>query len=105
MATYSTTPASLSMIAATPMTTTQTSANNAPGSWFEAMAQAWGQALDQQASVIQQDSDAINNGGGDSPSAITTLTAESLKMSFLSDNSHTSLTSIGEALDTMARKQ
>jgi hypothetical protein len=105
MSTYPTTPATLSMIAATPMTTTPTSTNNAPSSWFEAMAQAWGQALDQQASVIQQDSDAINNGGSDSPSAITTLTTESLKMSFLSDNSHTSLTSVGEALDTMARKQ
>jgi hypothetical protein len=105
MATYSTTPATLSMIAATPMTKTPTSANNAPGSWFEAMAQAWGQALDQQASVIQQQSDAISNGGSDSPSTITALSAASLKMSFLSDNSHTSLTSVGDALDAMARKQ
>lgn len=106
MSTYSTTPTTLlSTIAATPMTGTPTSANNAPSSWFEAMAQAWGQALDQQANVIQQDSAALTNGGGDSPSAITTLSAESLKMSFLSDNSHTSLTSVGEALDTMARKQ
>ena len=48
---------------------------------------------------------AINNGGSDSPSAITALSTESLRMSFLSDNSHTSLTSVGEALDTMARKQ
>jgi hypothetical protein len=105
MATYSTTPATLSMIAAAPMTTTPPSANNAPSSWFEAMAQAWGQALDQQASVIQQQSDALANGGSDSPSTITALSASSLKMSFLSDNSHTSLTSVGEALDTMARKQ
>jgi hypothetical protein len=105
MSTYSTTPATLPMIAATPMTKTRAGANDGPGSWFEAMAQAWGQALDQQASVIQQQSDAVSNGGGDSPSAITALSASSLKMSFLSDNSHTSLTSVGEALDTMARKQ
>jgi hypothetical protein len=106
MATYSTTPTTLSMIAATPMTTTPPSANNnAPNSWFEAMAQAWGQALDQQASVIQQQGDALANGGGDSPSAITALTASSLKMTFLSDSSHTSLTSVGDGLDAMARKQ
>ena len=111
MTTYSTIPTNLTMLAATPMTNTTSSTNatsstnNGPGSWFEAMAQAWGQALDQQANVIQQDSAAINNGGSDSPSAITTLTAESLKMTFQSDNSHTSLTSVGEALDTMARKQ
>jgi hypothetical protein len=105
MSTYSTIPTTLSMLAAAPMTRTQSSATDPASSWFEAMAQAWGQALDQQAAVIQQDSNAISNGGGDSPSAITTLSAESLKMSFLSDNSHTSLTSVGEALDTMARKQ
>jgi hypothetical protein len=105
MSTYSTIPTTLSMLAAAPMTTPQSSATNPASSWFEAMAQAWGQALDQQAAVIQQDSNAVSNGGSDSPSAITTLSAESLKMSFLSDNSHTSLTSVGEALDTMARKQ
>jgi hypothetical protein len=105
MSTYPTTPAALSITAAAPMTTTTSSTNNGPGSWFEAMAQAWGQALDAQAAVIQQDSDAVSNGGSDSPSAITTLSTESLRMSFLSDNSHTSLTSVGEALDTMARKQ
>ena len=105
MSTYPATPAALSTIAAAPMTNTTSITNNAPGSWFEAMAQAWGQALDAQANVIQQDSAAINNGGTDSPSAITTLSTESLRMTFLSDNSHTSLTSVGEALDTMARKQ
>lgn len=105
MATYSTTPATLSTLAAAPMASKPASANNATNSWFDAMAQAWGQALDNQANVLQQDSDAISNGGSDSPSAITTLTAESLKMTFLSDSSHTSLTSVGDALEAMARKQ
>jgi hypothetical protein len=105
MSTYSTIPTTLSTLAATPMTRTRSSSTDPASSWFEAMAQAWGQALDQQAAVIQQKSDAINNGGTDSPSAITALSTESLRMSFLSDNSHTSLTSVGEALDTMARKQ
>ncbi len=39
------------------------------------------------------------------PSSITQLTAESLKMGFMSSSSHTSLTSVGSALETMARKQ
>jgi len=97
-------PSQLSQIAAAPMTT-QKSANSSGSSWFEAMAQAWGQALDNQASVIQQKSDAITNGGTDNPSAITDLTTQSLKMSFLSNSSHTSISTVGEALATMARKQ
>jgi len=74
------------------------------GTWFEAMAQAWGEALDHQAGTIQQQSDAIS-GGNDTPSAITELTAQSLKMGFLSTSSHTSVSTIGEALKTMAQKQ
>ena len=91
----------LSMIAASPMTQ-QKSAK--PSTWFEAMAQAWGDALDNQANTIQQQSDAIS-GGNDTPSAITELTAQSLKMGFLSTSSHTSLSTVGEALKTMAQKQ
>jgi hypothetical protein len=90
-----------SLIAAAPMTQDK-KANS--GSWFEAMAQAWGQTLDSQADRIQADSNDIS-GGNDSPSALTELTTQSLKMTFMSDNSHTSISSVGEALDTMARKQ
>ena len=92
----------LALIAAAPMT--QQKGTSGSGSWFEAMAQAWGQALDKQADVIQQKSDAIS-GGNDTPSSITALTSESLKMSFLSNSSHTSISTVGQALDTMARKQ
>ncbi len=91
-----------SLVAAAPMTQ-QKSSNG--GTWFEAMAQAWGQALDNQADLIQQKSDAISTGGNDSPSAITELTTQSLKMSFLSNSSHSSISSVGQALETMARKQ
>jgi hypothetical protein len=74
------------------------------GGMFEALAEAWAQALDKQAATIQEKSDAINN-GNDTPSAITQLTAESLRMSFLSNSSHTSMSTVGQALETMARKQ
>jgi len=93
----------LSLVAASPMTS-DPKANKGSGTWFESMAQAWGQALDNQANTIQQQSDAIS-AGNDTPSAITELTAQSLKMGFLSNSSHSSLSSVGSALETMARKQ
>lgn len=73
-------------------------------SWFEAMAEAWGKALDKQAARIEEMSTAIGDGAS-SPADITKLTAESLTMSFMSNSSHTALTSAGSALETMARKQ
>ena len=91
----------MSAVATTPMTQQK---SNKGSSWFEAMAEAWGQALDKQADVIQQKSDAIS-GGDDTPSSLTELTTQSLKMSFLSNSSNTSISSVGQALETMARKQ
>lgn len=96
--------ADTSALAATPLTGNRMQRDSNPGSsWFEAFAQAWGKALDNQAAVIEQRSDTLGD-GGDNPSAITQLTAESLKMSFLSNSSHSSLDSVGKALETMARK-
>ena len=92
----------LSLVAATPMT--QNKSSQGGSTWFEAMAQAWGEALDNQANLITQKSDALS-GGNDSPSAITELTTESLRMSFLSNSSHTAISSVGQALETVARKQ
>lgn len=73
-------------------------------SWFEAMAEAWGEALDKQATRLTDQATDLNN-GNDNPSSISMLTAESLRMQFLSNSSHTALTAMGSALETMARKQ
>lgn len=73
------------------------------GSWYEAMAQAWGQTLDEQAGRLETLGEQIST-GGDQPSTLTQMSAESLKMSFLANSSHTALTSTGEALKTMAQK-
>jgi hypothetical protein len=86
------------------LNSTNNSDNN-EGSWFEAMAEAWGQALDRQATKIEDLSTNIGDEGADTPSAITELTAESLKMTFVANSSHTAISSVGGALDTMARKQ
>ncbi len=71
--------------------------------WFEAFAEAWGNALDNQANTISDMSENLK-AGGDKPSDITMLTAESMRMSFMANSSHTSMDSISKALETMARK-
>jgi hypothetical protein len=81
-----------------------TGSKSSGGSWFEAMADAWGQALDRQAGDIEAKSAAMST-GGDKPADVTELTAMSLKMSFLSNSSHTAIATVGSALETMARKQ
>lgn len=91
----------LNTLAAAP-TTSQ--GKTSGGSWFEAMADAWGQALDKQASDIETKSAAVG-AGGDKPADVTELTAMSLKMSFLASSSHTAISTVGSALETMARKQ
>jgi hypothetical protein len=99
----------LAVIAAAPLTTPRSNSSGSSGSssssFFEAMARAWGEALNKQADVITQQSDAISNAGNDTPAAITELTAQSLKMSFLTNSSHSSISAVGEALSTMSRKQ
>jgi hypothetical protein len=95
----------LTQMALASNTSTQQTSNGKGGTWFEAMARAWGEALDNQANIIQQQSDQLSNQGTDMPSAITELTAQSQKMGFLSNSSHSAISSVGEALSTMARKQ
>ncbi len=89
------------------MLNTSSTGNNTAkkgSSWFEQMADAWGDALNTQATRIVDQADKVA-GGFDTPSEITELTAESLRMNFISNSSHTSLTSVGSALETLARKQ
>jgi hypothetical protein len=96
----------LSLMATAPLNTTKTAQGSSGGnsSWFEAMADAWGKTLDGEAGRIEEMSNDIS-AGNDKPEAITALTAETLKFSFLSSSSHTALSSVGAALETMARKQ
>jgi hypothetical protein len=93
----------LNTLASTPTSTTRSNGTGG-GSWFEAMADAWGQALDKQAGDIETKSMAVS-AGGDKPADVTELTAMSLKMSFLASSSHTAISTVGSALETMARKQ
>lgn len=73
-------------------------------SWYEAMSRAWGQTLDAQAGTITELSNVIGN-GGDQPSNMVQLTAASLKMQFMSNNAATSQNSVGQALETLGKRQ
>ena len=94
----------LSLMAAVPSVGKSSDKSSGSGNWFEAMSHAWGETLDKTANTIEQMSDDIS-GGNDTPAAITALSTESLRMSFLSSSSHTAISSVGSALETMARKQ
>lgn len=97
----------------------QTVSSDQSHSWFEAMAKAWGNALDQQANKVTALSDQVSAGsdagpngqlgtantGSDNPSVLTQLTAESLKMQFLSTSASTSTNAVGQALNTLGQKQ
>jgi len=78
--------------------------NSGPTSWFEAMASAWGQALNRQADKVIERTNALGE-NSDEPSDIALLSAETFRFQYLSNASHTSLVSTGTALDTLARKQ
>lgn len=74
------------------------------GSWFRALAQAWGDRLNAQAAKIETLSSEIG-AGADNPGQMVALTSESLRMGFLSQNASTSLNATADGLTTTARKQ
>jgi hypothetical protein len=90
----------LSLMATSPLTLRK---DDKAGSWYQAMAEAWGQTLDKQAGSLETLADRISS-GDDQPSTLTIMTAESMKMSFLANSSHTALSSTGDALKAMAQK-
>jgi hypothetical protein len=93
------------MVATTSVTQTTSSGQSNHSSWFDAMSDAWGKTLDAKAQEIETASDQMGNNGDDTPSQITQMTTLAQEMSFESDSAHTSLESVGQALDTLGRKQ
>jgi hypothetical protein len=74
------------------------------GTFFAALAEAWKNALDKQALVIQEKSAELNQEGNDTPGAITQLSAEAGRFTFMASSSHTSLSSAVEGLKAVAQK-
>jgi hypothetical protein len=73
-------------------------------SWYEAMAKAWGQALDHQAGVMTQMADGLTDGGMDNPAQLIVLSAEAQRFSYMATSASTATNSVGEALSTLGRK-
>lgn len=89
-----------------PGSTGPTQTAGAAQSWFEALAKAWGVALDAQASLITDLSNQIDAANGtDQPSLTAQLTAESQRLDFLANSEASSVNSVGDALQSVARKQ
>ncbi|MFN3592257.1 MAG: hypothetical protein ACK4TG_08725 [Thermaurantiacus sp.] len=101
--TTSFTPTGLSNLASTPLTGNRMGRSPAPATWYEALADAWGKTLDGQAARLEQQADGISQ-GTDNPSQVVKLTAEAMRMTFLTNASSTTIDSVGKALETMARK-
>lgn len=81
------------------------SSSSSSNSWFKAMADAWGARMDSQATRITQLSDSIGSSGNDQPSNMVALTAESLRMQFLSQNASTSMNATAQAIEALSKRQ
>ncbi len=79
--------------------------DNEVTSWYEAMASAWGEKLDRQAEKITVMSEEVGAQGKDDPGTLTLLSAESMRMQFISNSATNATSSVGKALETLARKQ
>ena len=105
-----TTPLNQSTINQLLATTTLTNNSGSTGSstngggFFEALAQAWGKALDEAGQQLSNESQNLNVDGQDTMSNITQLTADSTRMSFLANSSHTSISDAGDAMKAVAQK-
>jgi len=95
---------SLSLMPIPPLASAGTARPGDSTSWFEAMAEAWGKTLDAKAEEMEIAAGELSN-GNDTPAQITQMTAMAQQMNFMSNSAHTSLQSVGSALETMARKQ
>lgn len=95
----------ISQLAAAPAAAEQKKNKEKSETWFQAFANAWGRSMDQKADAMIETANGISDGAADRPSDIAKLTAQSLQFSYLSQAQNTSVSSVGEALKTSARKQ
>lgn len=95
----------LTQLALAPITAqVEKSAKKGTNGFFEALSQAWGEALDRQAQAITDKSAQIS-AGDNTPGTLTELSALSMQFGFESNAAHTSQSSVSSALETIARKQ
>ena len=76
----------------------------AAGSWYANVANAWGAALDRQATKTAALAEQMN-AGNDGPGMALQVSAAAHQLAFLSTAASTASNSIGQALETLGRKQ
>ena len=92
----------MSLLASSALPSTQRH-DGKSSSWYEAMAEAWGNTLNAKASEIEMAAEKLGD-GADKPADIAKMTALAQQMGFMSNSAHTSLQSVGTALEALARK-
>ena len=89
----------------TPQTVNKSSGKGqGAATWYEALAQAWGQVLDNKAGELVASSNDIGNNGLNNPSAILKASALAQEFSFLSSQSATATNSIADGLQAVAKR-
>jgi hypothetical protein len=81
-----------------------TAKSAAAGSWYANVASAWGAALDRQATKTAALAEQMN-AGNDGPGVALQVSAAAHQLAFLSTAASTASNSIGQALETLGRKQ
>ena len=96
---------------AAPLFVTPQSVNKSSGryssggaTWYEALAQAWGQVLDNKAGELVASSNDIGNNGVNNPSAILKASALAQEFNFLSSQAATATNSIADGLQSVAKR-
>ena len=89
-------------------TNTDSAKNTGPttgsSSWYASLANAWGSALDRQADKTAALAQQLAN-GDDEPAAALQVAAAAHQLSFIAQAAATASNSIGQALETLGRKQ
>lgn len=80
-------------------------AGAADSRWYVALSRAWGAALDAQTDRVTSLSQAVGQGSSTSVATVMRLTAESQMFGVLSSSAASVNNSVGQALETLGRRQ
>lgn len=90
--------------ASTPSQRVSSAARRGHSSWYAQLATAWGAALDRQADKTAALAQQLTE-GNDEPAAALQVSAAAHQLAFISTAAATASNSIGQALESLGRKQ
>jgi hypothetical protein len=80
-------------------------ARDGAGNWYQALAEAWGEVLDQKAGQLVATSEEIGNNGSNDPSTMVRAAALAQEFGFTSTMASTANNSVGQGLETVSKRQ